>query len=628
MVPLPSPNGSRRPRRSGSGILVALLTLASSLAMVTAPGAGSTVQAAALDLLIHPHRGWSDSAFVYENEPDGRRILYECRAALAGGTALVYGTNRYEYTSRVCFAAVHVGAITMDGGGPVVIEMGPPQASYVGSTRNSVTSQSIDDVLPHERSFAVLEHGSVELPPEYEDQPDLPRGTLVVEQSELDLGAVRVGEQASATLTVRNAGPGPLTVFAIELDAHEAGQFHLRDNTVTTSPLAPGEQRTVRVEFAPTTAATGPPQLTSAFGSLHGMAQVISSPGTGHETHFFAVENLGGTGSVSYTATCGTHDFTEDRTTGSLTGSFEVVAGARYRLAVRVTTSGSARESWVVVGFPDQGVGREVRPLPLGQTVPAFVGVEEVRLTRRADAALLLTSDDPAYQPDDHGGVPLGPGGEVVWLFATALPADATVPPPGQQPPEEQPPHDGTFVDVDLASTHAAAIERAVELGLTRGVSTDPPRFAPGSSVRRDQAASFIARLLEHGPTPLPDAGPAGFGDLDGNVHAGAINRLAAVGVLRGITPDAFGPGMPVTRAQMTSLLVQALRWSTGEELLAAGGPYFPDVAGVHAANIDVAHELGLASGRADGSFGPGLDVRRDQLASLLVRTYDQLVQD
>ncbi len=75
----------------------------------------------------------------------------------------------------------------------------------------------------------------------------------------------------------------------------------------------------------------------------------------------------------------------------------------------------------------------------------------------------------------------------------------------------------------------------------------------------------------------------------------------------------------------MTSLLVQALRWSTGESLEATAGPYFPDVHGVHAGSIDAPHELGLASARTDGSFGPAFEVRRDQLASVLARTYERL---
>ncbi len=75
-----------------------------------------------------------------------------------------------------------------------------------------------------------------------------------------------------------------------------------------------------------------------------------------------------------------------------------------------------------------------------------------------------------------------------------------------------------------------------------------------------------------------------------------------------------------MTRAQIATLLIEALRWETGEDHVAADGPYFEDVAGVHAANIDAAAELGLMFGHEDGRFGPSRATRRDQMASVVVR--------
>lgn len=49
------------------------------------------------------------------------------------------------------------------------------------------------------------------------------------------------------------------------------------------------------------------------------------------------------------------------------------------------------------------------------------------------------------------------------------------------------------FGDVASDSTHAAAIDAAVEAGLFQGRSTD--RFAPGETTRRDQAAAVAVRL-------------------------------------------------------------------------------------------------------------------------------------
>jgi hypothetical protein len=42
----------------------------------------------------------------------------------------------------VCTAAVHRGLVTFAGGGLVTIVIRPPADSYLGSTRNGVTTQS------------------------------------------------------------------------------------------------------------------------------------------------------------------------------------------------------------------------------------------------------------------------------------------------------------------------------------------------------------------------------------------------------------------------------------------------------------------------------------------------------
>jgi hypothetical protein len=180
------------------------------------------------------------------------------------------------------------------------------------------------------------------------------------------------------------------------------------------------------------------------------------------------------------------------------------------------------------------------------------------------------------------------------------------------------------FIDVDPSSFHAVSISCAAALGFTNGVSSDPPLFAPSRPVRRDEAASFIARVLDQGTTPLPE-GAAPFADLEGNPHAQAINQLAAAGIVRGRTATSFDPTAPVTRAQVATLLVEATRWATGDPLVSDGSSPFPDVRDIHRDNIAVGVELGLVQGRADGSFQPGATARRDQMATWLLRLHQQI---
>lgn len=262
-----------------------------------------------------------------------------------------------------------------------------------------------------------------------------------------------------------------------------------------------------------------------------------------------------------------------------------------------------------------------------------------------------IPPDEPLPPPEEPM-LPSPPGEGGLLTVSATVPLDAVIEgfavagvvvssepdiepwPPDAMPPVAPSPDDPSmpefgddlaFEDVDPSSPHAAAIVRAAALGLTTGVSEDPPRFAPALPVRRDQAASFVARLLATGQRELPEVDAPRFVDLAGNVHAGAVESLAAAGIVQGRGDARFEPASEITRAQLTSMLLEALRWSTGEPYTAEGGPHFPDVTGVHADAIDAAYEHGLVTGRPDGTFGPGLAVRRDQAASLLVRSHGVL---
>jgi hypothetical protein len=180
------------------------------------------------------------------------------------------------------------------------------------------------------------------------------------------------------------------------------------------------------------------------------------------------------------------------------------------------------------------------------------------------------------------------------------------------------------FLDVDPASVHAANIACAGATGITEGVSFDPPLFAPGRVVTRAQAATFLSRTLEVAGYELPEVTRPRFTDVRGSVHADNVERLAEAGIVRGRTATTFAPNVPVTRAQTATLLVEALRWATGDPL-EGGGSMFPDVGGVHADNIGVASDLGLMLGDTEGLFRPNASTRRDQTATVLVRTLEVL---
>ncbi|HSK23847.1 MAG TPA: S-layer homology domain-containing protein [Egicoccus sp.] len=177
------------------------------------------------------------------------------------------------------------------------------------------------------------------------------------------------------------------------------------------------------------------------------------------------------------------------------------------------------------------------------------------------------------------------------------------------------------FADVAPRSTHGPSIACASALGLITGLDGEPPRFDPGGLVRRDAAASVLLRTLEHLGIDVPPAPTSPrFDDLDGNVHAEAIERLAAAGILQGRAGRAYQPRAVVRRDQLASLLVATLEMIAGQPSPAAGPPPYPDVSGVHAGAIVTATERGLLTGASDGRFLPAAGTRRDQLASVMVR--------
>lgn len=70
----------------------------------------------------------------------GSRYVYRC--APGGTLGSVWGTDVYTHDSSICTAALHSARITQPAGGVVTIQMARGEDSYIGSTRNGVTSSS------------------------------------------------------------------------------------------------------------------------------------------------------------------------------------------------------------------------------------------------------------------------------------------------------------------------------------------------------------------------------------------------------------------------------------------------------------------------------------------------------
>lgn len=191
------------------------------------------------------------------------------------------------------------------------------------------------------------------------------------------------------------------------------------------------------------------------------------------------------------------------------------------------------------------------------------------------------------------------------------------------------------FSDV-AGNTHEDAIACAAWYGLTVGGAggAAPDVFAPDAQVRRDQMASFLARLIDHAkPALLPAASggnPFPCDLTETNAHYDAIRRLAAAGIVLGgpgsSPDDCYGPALSVDRAQMASFINRVVTF-VGERPIVTDGDFFTDTGGTHADNIDALASVGIVVGRSAGTYAPRWSVDRAQMTAFLDRALDHLIE-
>jgi hypothetical protein len=175
----------------------------------------------------------------------------------------------------------------------------------------------------------------------------------------------------------------------------------------------------------------------------------------------------------------------------------------------------------------------------------------------------------------------------------------------------------GGFADVD-GNVHAGAIDCAAWWRVAQGVSTTS--FAPHRAVTRAQVATALRNLLVVTGVTFPEDPPDRFHDDDGSVHERAIDQLAAAGVMQGRGGTTFAPDVPLSRAQLASVLARAHEAMLGEPLPDGPDRFRDDDGSVHEPNIDRLAAAGLAQGIDAERFGPHLAVQRGQLASFATR--------
>jgi hypothetical protein len=123
-------------------------------------------------------------------------------------------------------------------------------------------------------------------------------------------------------------------------------------------------------------------------------------------------------------------------------------------------------------------------------------------------------------------------------------------------------------------------------------------------------------------PDRDPDA-PDAFPDVP-YAHLEPVNQLSDAGIVEGFVDGTFGSPASVTRAQVASFAARTIETVTDDELPRAG--VFDDVTGPHRGAVEKLAAVGIVQGRSEGVYDPTSSVTRAEMATILARTLDHLV--
>jgi hypothetical protein len=162
------------------------------------------------------------------------------------------------------------------------------------------------------------------------------------------------------------------------------------------------------------------------------------------------------------------------------------------------------------------------------------------------------------------------------------------------------------------------------------------PRWWPGTGSYGEAAEVLVSPrqvvegvditlrpVLERLDCPSPPYPPSSpFVDVGPGVHEHAIRCLALEQVLAGVDPEHFAPAATARRDQVASVLVRTLI-GLGVTVPADALDAFVDDAGnVHEASMNQLADMGVLTGTGSGHVRPGDPVTRAQMATLLVRAW------
>ncbi|ACT03722.1 S-layer homology domain-containing protein [Paenibacillus sp. JDR-2] len=176
------------------------------------------------------------------------------------------------------------------------------------------------------------------------------------------------------------------------------------------------------------------------------------------------------------------------------------------------------------------------------------------------------------------------------------------------------------FTDVAAGFWAKDAITRAAQMGFVNGYPDGT--FKPLKQVTRAEFVTMLARALE---LPVAEQQGTDFKDNEriGNWAKPSIASGVAAGWIKGFEDGTFRPDLPITRAEMTVIVVRALKLDTAQD----GQLAFADAASIPSWAKDAvaaAVKAGLVNGRGSNKFVPSDSANRAEAVTLILRMVDE----
>ncbi|MFC4597810.1 polysaccharide lyase family 8 super-sandwich domain-containing protein [Cohnella hongkongensis] len=196
-----------------------------------------------------------------------------------------------------------------------------------------------------------------------------------------------------------------------------------------------------------------------------------------------------------------------------------------------------------------------------------------------------------------------------------------TIPKPPNQPENPGMPEEPAAELTDLSGHWAqAAIYRARQMGIVDGYSNGT--FLPNAFVTRAEFAVMLTKALglEGGEAQLEFTDRAAIGGW----AVDAVSAAVQAGVISGYEDGSFRPGDSLTRAEMVTMIMRALRLPSGRAVDSTGFADDAEIPNWAKTAAAASRELGIVNGRAGSRFVPNDRANRAEAVVMLLRMLDQ----